>query len=326
MGVPVLADPVMTAQLALTATATVGQLVVAKQQAKLQEKAAEADALIRLHSAEMQWFELMQGVINKEAQIGIEVLNIRINEQTKEYIDKFTELNADIALMESESLGVLADVNASNIRKDKWRVMRNAVLKVGDINREGSVKASELISIAASSNLLVDDASNDAAINSLGADIDRTASRAILEAGDLLSGLTIQERQQQVEGVRARALGRIRVQEIRKQGEETSFDLQQRITQSKVEISALRSEARNLKVTGDIVKSSGVASANAAIAAGAAQAKSTLISGGLGALTTLSSGLSNTYQTYLLKQQIAAKTPTTAPPPTNLLTLKPLEQ
>jgi len=308
----VLLDPAMLIQLGITATATAGQLVVAKKQAELQRLSAEAQSLATLHGAEMQWFELMQGVVNKDAQAAFEALNIDINEQSKEYIQKFTELNANIALTEAEALGVLADVNVSNIRKDKWRTMRNATLKLGDINREGEAKASELVAVAASSNLAINGASNDAAVNSLGAEVDRTAARSIIEAGDTIAALGIQERQEEISGIRARALGRINVEGIRKAGAEGEFEIEQRIIGSEASISALKSESKNLRLTAELVKSSGVASANAAIAAGNVAAKGTMLSGQFDAFNTAASGMSNTYQTYLLKQQINAQpAPTT---------------
>jgi hypothetical protein len=280
---------------------------VAKQQAEMQKLAGEAEGLVRQHSAEMQWFELMQGVINKEAQAAFELLNIQVNENTKEYLERFTDLNAQIALTESESLGVLADINVSNIKKDKWREMRNAVLKVGDVNRSGEAQEASLIAQAASSNLDVSDASTASAISSLNMETDRNASREIMASGDNLSALSVSERQQEVEGIRARALGRIRVEEIRKQGAEGEFELEQRNIQGRTQVSSLASDAENLRTSAELVKVSGIASANAAIASGAAQSKASLTSAMFGSLNTLTSGLSNTYQTYLTRQ--ATRTP-----------------
>jgi len=299
----VLADPMLIAQTAITAAATLAQFKLAEKQAEMQRLAAEASGLIQRHQSEMQWFELMQGVVNKNTEIKFENINIEVDQMAKEYSQKFSDLNAKLAVTESESIGLMADLNADNVRKDKFRVVRDTGLAISDVNRQSRSAIGKYVSNVAASGISLDSDTVLTANMSLMAETDRIVSQLLVESGDHLGILNIEERKAQTEGVRARALGQIESEEIRKRGAENVFQLSQSITGRRTRISSLESEASNLATTADLVKTSGIASANAAIAAGAAQASTTKFAGTIGAFSTLTSGMTNIFQTYLAKQQ-----------------------
>jgi hypothetical protein len=313
-------SPLIYAQTALTAVSVAAQLMVSQKAAKLAELQGEIAGVTSKINAEMQAFELEQGIINKETEAFFEGLNLEVDEFTKDYVDRYTKENVLLNNSETDSIGIMAELKEQELSRQKQKVIRNTGIKISDLNRQGDqVLASTSTSFAAN-NVAQSSLSQQAIKGNITADVNRAAALELMEAGDAMSGINAQILSVQAEGAQAKFKGARTSAEIEKIGAETIFGLQQKMINSKSRISALNSEATNMELTADLVRTSGVASANAAIAAGALNASQQRLSGVSGAISTLSSGFSSAYQTYatnkqmqLTRQQAAMVKSTSAP-------------
>jgi hypothetical protein len=297
-------DAASAAQLAIISATGISQLVLSQKQAAAQEKAAEAESLIMKHQSEMQAFELEQGVISKRMEALATALNIDINVFMRDFVGQFAELNAKIIRTEANTQGIMADINHTNLQKEKTRTLQIAGEKIDDFEREGRSIQGQITAAAASSNLSLDSDTMQTIKLSIAAETDRKVSRQIIETGDHVRNLVLEQRKEEVAGKRSRILGNLESEATRRQGFETQFQLDQRIIEDTARISALESDAKNLETSAELVRISGVASANSAIAAGAVQASGTRASGAISSLQTLSQGFDNAFQIFRSNKQV----------------------
>jgi len=298
----VLADPALIIQTALTATALFLQYRAMQEAAEAARIQAQAQATTAKISAEFQAYELEQGIINKQLKRTLVGLNIQTDQFMIPYVQQFSEFNAQMSLTEGEAVGIMADLKADILKRGKDKVLRDVGLTIGDLNRAGDTAKGEIVANLGASGLSLDSDTAQTLVTNMAMETNRNASRALLEAGDSLSLANVEIREKEVQAARGRTLGKVKAAEFRKGGAEAEFGFEQKIISGRTKESALTSGIANLRTSADMVRLSGVAAANSAIAAGAAQASAAKWSGFAGMAGTLNSGFSNIYSTYMAKR------------------------
>lgn len=305
MATPGLSDgqlAIIATQTTATAAATAASLLLARKQAAWAREQATAESVrLRIH-AETQAFEIEQAIINKATQLDLTRLGIEVDEFSIEAMERTTAFNVDLALTEAESVGVMADINATNLRKEKRRNQVETGRAIRTVRKGMTKGEAAIVASSAASGLSMNSDSAIVMRNSILVEGKEQIASLLAQQGDLERALNVRILQEDTEGIRARALGQLQGAEISQEGGRNLFQLQQAKTEKETSARSMESEIKNLRTTADTVRTSGLASANAAIIAGAAAAKSASIQGAFGAFDNLVSGMSSGFSSYMTFQ------------------------